>query len=151
MTLFLEKLVNSRIHGNSKTSVITVIPLSLGSAQDDPAGLMRVLNSVIVDSVVAHLEQLTDPRTVQALEYHLSQTNTSMSQLCTRPQKISDSLYDLFGDSADIIVDKIVECAFKTLGFKWTTEAQSSDKRTKLANSLATLKSMVLEANKLPR
>src|SRR5688572_17852969 len=136
MTLFLEKLVNSRMHGISKTSIITVIPLSLGSAQDDPAGLMRVLNSVIVDSVVAHLEQLTDPRTVQALEYHLSQTNTSMSQLCQRPQKISDSLYDLFGDSADIIVDKIIECAFKTLGFKLVAEPPSFDKHMKLANSI---------------
>lgn len=151
MTLFLEKLVNSGIHGNISTTVITVIPLSLFSDQDNPAGLVRFLNSVIVDSVVAHLEQLTDPRTVQALEYHLSETNTSISQLCQRPQQISDSLYGLFGNSADIIIDKIIECAFKTFGFKLITEAYSSDKRMKLANSLATLKRMVLEANKLPR
>jgi hypothetical protein len=148
MTVFLEKMVNSRIHENSRaTSVITMIPLSVGSGQYNPAGLMSILNSVIVDSVVVHLEQLTDLRTVQALEYHLSQTNTSMSQLCQRPQKISDSLYDLFGDSADIIIDKIIECAFKTLGFKWVAKAQSSDKRTKLAESLAELKRMVLESN----
>lgn len=148
MTLFLEKLVNSRIHENRSATVITVIPLSLGSSQDNPAGLTRILNSVIVDSVIAHLEQLTDPRTVQALEYYLSQTNASMSQLCLHPQKISDALYDLFGDSADVIVEKIIEFAFNTLGFKWVSEEQICDKRSKLATALAALKRMVLQANK---
>lgn len=151
MTLFLEKLVNSKIPGNSSISVITVIPLSLRPDEANPAGLLRILNSVVVDSVIAHLEQLTDPRTVQALEHHLSQTNASMSELCQRPQKISDSLYDLFGDSADVIVNKIIECAFKTLGFKLVAEPPSFDKHMKLANSIATLKRMVLEANNLLR
>jgi hypothetical protein len=110
---------------------------------------MQILNSVVVDSVVAHLEQLTDPGTVQAFEYHLSQNNTSISQLCQRPQKISDALYDLFGDSADIMVEKIIDWAFKTLGFKPVSKDKMSDKHTKLAVSFATLKRMVLEANNL--
>lgn len=150
LTLFLERLVNSK----RNTKVITVIPLSLGSSSqasdnNNPAGLLRILNSVIVDSVIAHLEEITDPRTVQALEYHLSLNNISMSQLCLHPQKISDVLYDIFGDSADVIVEKIIECAFKTLGFKWSTNSTetnpSADKRSKLATAIATLKRMALE------
>jgi hypothetical protein len=151
LILFLEKLVNSK----SSAKVITVIPLSLGSSSQDgdnsPARLARILNSAIVDSVIAHLEELADSRTVQALEYHLSLNDISMSELCIYPQKISDALYDIFSDSADIIIEKIIECAFKTLGFKWSSTEMPSSKRTKLATALEMLKRKALGANYIRR
>jgi hypothetical protein len=144
ITLFQERMLAGK-SGQSKTSVTRYIPIRVKFDNSTAYPIQRIIDTSVTDAVMAYLEDVSDARTVQAIEYYLNDHGLSLSRLCQQPQRITDAFYLLWKQGADIVIEQIIEVAYRTFGFKYEVSTLGLDSHTKLADSLAILKRMILE------
>jgi len=85
-------------------------------AENDSSGSDEFVDQV-TRSIIEFITRITDKRTLESLDDYMKQQNTSLQQICKDPDKVSDILYFLFGEGANIMVQMMIKAAYKSFGF----------------------------------
>lgn len=147
LSLFQQKVIKSP-DGKNATEVFTFVPVSIAYKSNTGMIVKEIINSAIVESTISYIEQITDSRTVQALESHLNDCGTSLTKLCHEPEKVSEAIHDIFGDGAQAVIDAIIMVAYRTLGLKCCESVKGGHRHDNLAQALLYLRKLALEANR---
>lgn len=147
LSLFQQRVFKSP-DGKNKAEVFTFVPISIAYNSNTGTIVNNIINSAIVESTVSYIEQITDSRTVQALESHLNDCGTSLTKLCHDPEKVSEAIHDIFGEGGQVVIDAIIMVAYRTLGLKCCENIKDGHKHDNLAHALLVLRRLALEANR---
>lgn len=146
LSLFQERTVKRQDGKKSATKVITFVPIKIAYNNNTLTVIKEMINSVVVESVIAYIEEIAGSKTIQALESHLNDRGTSFAKLCQEPDKIEAAIHRIFGEGAQVVIDATIMVAYRTLGLKCCENVQRGHTHDSLAQSLLGLRRLVLEA-----
>jgi len=86
-----------------------------------------LFNSKVTNAIITDLTRIGEPGFILAVEEYLNENNTSIYKVAEEPEKVSQALYDLFGEAIILLINKMVDAAFRSFGIPPSQSYSSSN------------------------